>query len=240
MFFRDDAVIVVLKLFLFGEVLFLGRDRWIVVARAGTVGVVLVGLAVALLVGLVRVGLVLGGLGVAVVVCGVVCLVRLVRGGLICLGLVRLAVSLGACGVLALLAGGVLVSCRVVVFVLLGVVGGLRGGLCLLARLGLGLLPVCRVVCMRIVRVGFVPRALLARVRVGLVSGEVLRRQASCMPEAASIKAPGEYPTSTLTTTKPTNPTVARQVTAPRRLVSPPTRGCYAFRTRAASRRMLV
>lgn len=77
MFFRDDAVIVVRKSFLFGEVLFLGRDRRIVVARAGAV-VVLVGLAVVVLVGLVRVGLVLGGLGVAVVVCGVVCLVRLV------------------------------------------------------------------------------------------------------------------------------------------------------------------
>ena len=61
-------MIVVLKFLPFGEVLFLGRDRWIVVV--GLVVVVLVGLVVTVLVGLMRVGLVLGGLGVGVVVLG--------------------------------------------------------------------------------------------------------------------------------------------------------------------------
>ena len=62
-------MIVVLKFLPFGEVLFLGCDRWIVVARAGTVGVVVVGLAV----GVVVVGLAVGvliGLAVGVVVVG--------------------------------------------------------------------------------------------------------------------------------------------------------------------------
>ena len=60
-------MIVVLKFLPFGEVLFLGCDRWIVVARAGTVGVVVVGLAV----GVVVVGLavrVLIGLAVGILV----------------------------------------------------------------------------------------------------------------------------------------------------------------------------
>ena len=73
-------MIVVLKFLPFGEVLFLGCDRWIVVARAGTVGVVLVGLAVGVLIGLVGVGLVLVGLVVTV-------LVGLMRVGLVLGGL---------------------------------------------------------------------------------------------------------------------------------------------------------